>query len=264
MAIMDSLLGWLLYLDPALGIIIISLILSLIITFAIKFLTDQNLMKDMRDEMKELQKEMKDLSNNPKKLAKANTRFMETNMKYMNHSMKPTLYTFIPILLVFTWLNSHLGYYPLLPNQPFQIIASFEKPPQAENISLIVPEGVRLIEGPSFIDETKRAWLVEGGLGKHRLTLSSNNFNYSKDILITNERTYEAVEQDYRKHMFFFSSPSEGGLNKIAVGNKKILPFANVPIVKEIPWVSGWSWFGAYVVFSLIFSMALRRMFNIY
>ena len=78
---MDPLLGWLLYLHPALGLLIISLIISIITTLAIKFLTNQTLMKDLRNELKELQKEMKELKNNPKKMAKINEKVMETNSK---------------------------------------------------------------------------------------------------------------------------------------------------------------------------------------
>lgn len=262
--IMDSLLGWILYLDPALGIMVISFILSLIISLAIKFLTDQSLMKDLKDELKELQKEMRDLRNNPKKMSKINSRFMETNMKYMNHSMKPTLYTFIPLLFAFAWMNSNLGYYPLMPNEPFQVIAMFDKSPETFNLSLSVPEGLSVIEGPNFLEGNKRAWVLKGSEGEYNITLSSNGHEYVKTLLITTERKYSTVEQDYRKRALFFSSSSEGNLDKITLGNTKVLPFSNTPVLKEIPWVSGWSWFGAYIVFSLIFSISLRKLLNLY
>ena len=60
MGFLDVLLGWVLYLHPALGIMVISLIVSLIITLAIRVFTDQSLMKDLRAELKELQAEMKE------------------------------------------------------------------------------------------------------------------------------------------------------------------------------------------------------------
>lgn len=122
---LDPVLGWILYLDPALGILIISLLVSVIINLSIKFLTNQSLMRELKDEMKELQKQMKSLKNNPNKLSKANSRFMETNMKYMSHSMRPTLFTFLPIIVVFGWLNSHIAYYPLAPETPFEVQAFF-------------------------------------------------------------------------------------------------------------------------------------------
>ena len=59
--VFDTLLGWTLSFHPALSILILSLIVSIIITLAIKFFTDQRLMKDLKEELKELQRQMKEL-----------------------------------------------------------------------------------------------------------------------------------------------------------------------------------------------------------
>ncbi len=263
---LDPVLGWLLYIHPALAIFLISLILSILTTLTIKFLTNQKLMKQMRIEQKDLQKEMKEHRNNPKKLTKINSRFMEINMSYMSHSMKPTLYTFIPILLVFGWLNSHLGYYPLMPNQEFTLTAVFDK--KADDLVRIkLPEGVYLAEEEYTEKEVQSevSWNLFGeSSGEYMLYLDYKEREYPKEIIITEKREYAPVEKDFRKNFLLFSTSEENGLNKILISNPKVVPFEDVPILKDIPWVGTWSWFGVYIAFSLIFSMVLRKVFDVY
>ena len=105
------------FLDPVLGpimnipspwnLLLISFILTAIITLFYKFLTDQKLMKQLKDEMKEFQKEIKGLQNDPKKMMEVQKQAFEKNMKYMLQSMKPTLFTFIPLIVIFSWLRNY-------------------------------------------------------------------------------------------------------------------------------------------------------------
>ncbi|MFH1972869.1 MAG: EMC3/TMCO1 family protein [archaeon] len=105
------------FLDPVLGpvmsipspwnLLLISFILTTIITLIYKFVTDQKMMKELKDEMKAFQKEMKELKDNPSKMMEVQKKAMEKNMKYMMHSLKPTLITFIPIIFIFGWLRSY-------------------------------------------------------------------------------------------------------------------------------------------------------------
>ncbi len=262
--LLDNFLFWLLNIHPAVSIFLISLLVSILITFSIKLFTDQRLMKDLRNEMNELQKELKALKNNPKQMSKINSRFMETNMKYMSHSMRPTLFTFIPLILVFGWLNSHLGYAPILPNERFTISAHFEKGIQGI-LSLKPPVGVNVESNlDQDIINDQASWSMSAKEGEYLFNISFKNKTYSKDVIIGTDKLYAPVEKGFKKNVLFFSSPEENGLNKITVSNKQILIFSDVPVLKDIPWVSTWTWFGGYILFSLIFSMAFRKMFNVY
>ena len=123
--LLNPVFGPLLNLSPFWVVTIISALVSLIITVIYKFSTNQNLMKQLKDEMKELQKEMKELKNDPKKMMEVQTKAMQTNSKYMMQSMKSTLITFIPIILIFGWMNANIAYEPILPGQEFTINALF-------------------------------------------------------------------------------------------------------------------------------------------
>jgi hypothetical protein len=197
-------------------------------------------------------------------MAKINERFMETNMKYMSHSMRPTLFTFIPLILVFSWMNSSLGYASIMPGEKFTLTAQFEKGTQGE-ITLAYPQGITS-DGKATQDIVNDAaiWSMTAKEGNYLLNVSFKNKTYAKDLIVTANKTYAPVDKDLKKHFLFFSSPGENGLNKLSLSNKKILIFADVPIIKDIPWISTWTWFGGYILFSLIFSMSFRKVFKIY
>jgi len=262
---MDPVLGWLLYLHPALGMMVISLIIALTTTFAIKLLTNQSLMKDLKDELNELQKQMKELKNNPKKMAKINEKVMATNGKYMSHSMRPTFFTLIPILLVFGWLSSHIGYYPLWPDHNFEFTAVFEDEARGE-VELILPEEIKLMEGElnREILRNEVTWILSGYEGDYSIDLKRNNKTYSKRVLITKEREYAPVEKSFRKKILFISTKEENGLNSVKLSNQEIKPFSDVLILKSLPLISKFNWFWTYFLFSLIFSMSLRKILKVY
>ncbi|MFH0874350.1 MAG: EMC3/TMCO1 family protein [archaeon] len=250
MNILDTVLGPLLTINPLLSIIIISFILSLLITIAYKFLTNQSLMKDLRDEQNSLQKKLKELKNHPEKAMKVQSEMMEINMKYMTHSMRPTLVTFIPIILIFGWLNANMAYYPLYPNMPFEVNAQM-KDGTIGNVNLILPQGL------SFAGESKERqelinnkamWFLKGPTGEYNLTFSYNEMTVSKKILVTDIRKYYAPEENFKNSYF----------KQVTIGNLKVKPFDGIPLI------GGWGWLGAYIIFSLIFSMGLRRLMKLY
>src|SRR3989338_6086761 len=125
-SIFNPILFPVLRLHPFLAIVIISFVLSLLMTIAYKYLTNQSLMKSMKDEIKELQNETKTLRDNPKQMMTVQKKAMETNMKYFMQSLKPTLITFIPIILIFSWLNAHMGYLPIVKDTEFSVAFEFD------------------------------------------------------------------------------------------------------------------------------------------
>ena len=88
-------------------ILVISLFLTLVTTLIYKYVTDQELMKTLKDDMKAMQAEMKTLKDHPEKMMAVQKQAMQKNMKYMMQSFKPMLITFIPVVFIFGWLNRH-------------------------------------------------------------------------------------------------------------------------------------------------------------
>lgn len=104
---LDPVLGPLMSIPAPWNVLLLSFIITLVMTLLYKFLTDQKLMKELKDDMKAMQNEMKLLKDNPEKMMEVQKKAMEKNMKYLVQSLKPTLVTFIPILIIFAWLRAY-------------------------------------------------------------------------------------------------------------------------------------------------------------
>jgi uncharacterized membrane protein (DUF106 family) len=247
--ILDTLFNPILALPPVVGILIVSILVSVITLLAYKFLTNQTLMKQLRDEINEFQKEAKELRNHPEKAMKVQTEMMETNSKYMMESMKPTLFTFIPILIIFAWLNTHMAYYPLQPGMPFEVSLQYKAGTVGE-AKLTLPEGMSTEdETVKKILNNKVTWVVSGKSGTYNMTFESPGIKVDKDVLITTQKTYAPPVKAIK------NLP----LTQIAVGNERVHPFGGLSL---FGWQPGW--LGTYVIFSLFFSITLRKLFKIY
>ena len=141
---LDPVLGPLFHLPPLLGLLVFSFFISLLITVIYKYTTDQNLMKQLKDEIKEFQKEMKQLKDNPQEVMRLQKDAMKTNLKYMSMSMKSTLITFIPIIFIFGWMSTHLAFEPIEQGTQFSTTVHFTYPVAGGQVTLRVPDGISI------------------------------------------------------------------------------------------------------------------------
>ncbi len=263
-SLLDPFLSPLLNLDPLLSIIIISFIISLSITLAYRKLTDQDLMKDLKGEIKELQKEMKTLKDKPEQMMKVQKQAMDTNLKYMMHSLKPTLYTLLPILLIFGWLNSHMAFFPIVEDQQFTSTVEFQENVDG-SITIILPNGVSLVSGSltQEIAANKAEWALIGEKGEYILEYEFDGNTYGRELIITGSKS----ERKYAPPEVTSSNNPElrdSGIEKIVLSNERIKPLENIPIIGSIPWISNFGWLGTYILFSIIFSISLRKIMKVY
>jgi uncharacterized membrane protein (DUF106 family) len=225
------------------SILIIALFVALIITFVYKWMTDQHLMKSLKAEIKEFQQKMKEFKHDPKKVMEIQKRAMETNMKYMMHSMKPTLITFIPIIIIFGWLNANLAYMPIMPDQEFTTTALFDKGTMGE-IKIIPPEGIDLVSNATQeIVDNQAEWTLKGISGNYLLEYEFNSESHTKELLIA-EKGYEKPVKNIK----------DSKLNILKINHEKVKPIPGVPL----------GWLGTYIIFSIIFSMSLRKIMKLH
>jgi len=230
---------------------ILSTGISLIITIVYKLMTDQNLMKQLKDEMKELQNEMKELRNNPEQMMEVQRKAMQTNSKYMMQSMKSTLITFIPIILIFGWMNANIAYEPLTPNIEFTLDAAFNN--AHGKIKLEAPNGITVLGNDTQeIVNNKATWILKGDEGEYTLNLTANHVRENKDLLITNEQAYKEPLKTFRNSIL--------KLKTIQINHdpKTVLPMD----VNLLGYRGGW--LGTYIIISILTSMLLRKLLKVY
>lgn len=232
----------LLQINPLILIGIFSLIISLLINLIYKFTTNQELMKKLKEEIKESQQEMKKLRDNPKKMTEVQKKAMEKNLVYMKHSFKPTLYTFIPLILIFSWFNGHLAYAPLLPNQTFNVVVYSDYHVNLSTVpELEIVNEEKIKEGSVFT--------LKGEAGYYTMWYDADGDRVSQDIMITEK-------QEYEKPLVKFKNSK---IKSAEVSHEKLMPFGDFSLF-------GWhpGWVGTYIIFSLVFSMFLRKIMKIY
>lgn len=227
-------------------IIILSFMISLIIIIITKYMTNQTLMKNLKEEIKSYQKQIKDLKNDPSKAMELQKRAMEVNMKYMVHSLKPTLITFIPIIFIFGWMSSTFAYEGIKPGQEFLVTVFFEKDASG-NIEINVPEEIKVVDDKiKKIEDSRASWKLKGSEGEHSLGFIYGNEEQQHSILISNSNKYLNPV-----------TKTNGAVKSIQTAYKK-------RIVMPIGYKDWFGWLGTYILSSLAFTMALRKIMKVY
>jgi uncharacterized membrane protein (DUF106 family) len=97
--------------NPALTVLIIAFIVSLITTVANKYLVDQDALNERQKAMSDFNKELREAQKNGdgKKVAELQAKqadMMKDQTAMMTDQFKPMIVTFVPIILIFFWMRS--------------------------------------------------------------------------------------------------------------------------------------------------------------
>jgi len=244
--LLDPIFTPLLKMNSLLAIILVSALVSFIVTLAYKLATDQNMMKQLKSEMKDYQKQMRspELRKEPDKLMQMQKKAMEVNAKYMKHSFKSTLFTIIPIIIIFSWMSAHFAFFPIVPGAEFTLTAHFS-PGAKGNATLELPEGISTPQPEQEIEDNAASWSLSGDKGEYLATVVYGDKGYDKEILI-DEYLYKAPSKTFKNE----------AVTSITLSNKE----------RKIFNLLGWKlgWLGTYIIFSIIFSIVIRKIMKVY
>lgn len=235
---------------PFWGIFILSLIISVIVTVIYKYTTNQELMKRLKDEQKSYSQKLKELRSNPEEMMKVQKEAMKVNMEYMKLSFKPTLITMLPILLIFGWMAGHLSYEPIYPGETYSVTAMF-KAGVTGNAELVADAKTTLVDAAvQPINNSRVTWKLNSAEGEHLLTVKTGNSSQDKKVLIAKELNYAEAVSLYQ----------HSDLEKVQINYNELRPLG--PTFSIWSWQPGW--ISIYIIFSLVFSLALRKAFKLY
>ncbi len=244
---LNIIFGPVLGLPPALAVITMSLIVSLIIILITKYTTNQSEMKRLKDEMKEHQARLKEARGNPQKAMELQKKAMEANMQYMMHSFKPTLITFIPIIFIFGWMSSVFAFESIQPQEQFTVTVILEEHAEGQ-VEIQVPKGVTIIgEKKKMLESSQATWNLKGTEGQHTISFDYNGDKQQIDVLVTNTNRYLEQKKQIK------NSPFEA----LQINYKK-------KVVLPIGYKNWFGWLGTYIIFSIVFTMVLRKIMKVY
>tara|TARA_B100000315_G_scaffold55255_1_gene49452 strand:+ start:14395 stop:15027 length:633 start_codon:yes stop_codon:yes gene_type:complete len=210
-------------------------------------MTDQNLMKKLREDMKENQKQMKEARSDQAKVMELQKKHGRLAMEQFKNSIKPTFVTIIPFILIFGWMSSTFAYENINPQEEFTVSVLFQKNTVGE-VEIIVIEGIEVIgESIQKIENNLATWTVKGQEGEHILEFDYKGSKQQKSVLITNEPNY----LDPMKNI------KNSAMKTIQINNKKL-------IILPIGFRDWLGWLGTYIITLTIFSMTLRKVLKIY
>ncbi len=242
----NSIFGPVLKLSQPWPILIISLVITFFITLVYKFMTDQEMMKKLKEEVKKLQADIKQFKEDPKKMLEIQKEMMEKQFKIMSHSIKPTFITLIPIIIIFGWLSSTMAYYPITPGEEFNTTINFVEGTGGE-VTIVVPDGIEVIGNKTkAIVNDKVSWKLKGEEGEWTLEYRYNDKPYTIDILINNNYGYKDPIKKFKNSV----------VKSIEIGYKKIV------VLNLFGWKIGW--LGSYIIFSIVISILLRKLMRLY
>jgi len=264
--VLDFILRPLLNLGHLWFLFIISFIISIGLIIVTKYLTDQKLMKELKDSIKKYQDEAKLNKSNPKKMMEIQRKTMELNLQYMKHSFKPTLYSFIPIIILFGWMSANIAYLPIKEGSNFNVSIIFEKNFNGD-VTIDVPENIELLaKKTQKTVNGKISWeLSSRKEGDYELNFDINDEILTKKVLITKYLKYAPIDKREKNFIDYIYGSKEGYLDRrskaiqVILSNKSVKPLGDISI---FGWKPGW--LGIYIIFSLIFTMILRKMLKVY
>ncbi len=244
-AILNFLLGWLTHFHPTLALFIFAFIVALITTLAFKYFSDQKEMKRLKSEMKELRTEMKHQRSDPKKMMATQKKLLKLQGQYNKHMWKVNLYTIIPIIILFSWLNSHFSYFPLEPNEPFNVTLIFDSNKSIEDVEVQYPkEFVLLNNTPINASSQELFYTFKADKGRYNISVIYNNQTYYKEIIVTDQQEFAEISK------------------RIKGSSLKEIKLSNKPM--KINFGINLHWIFAYIIFSMIISPILRKLFKVY
>lgn len=247
--IFNPLLGPLLNWSPFWGIFFLSLVISFIIILAYKYFSNQSEMKRLKEEQKEYQKKFKELKDKPEEMIKLQKEAMGKNFEYMKHSFKPTLITMLPILLIFGWMTAHLSFEPIYPGETYSVTAFFKEEIAGE-AKIIVDNETQLFSPEVQKADKSITWNMKSSEGERFFTVKLGEQEQTKKVLISKQLDTEPAMNLY----------DHSDITQIKINYNKLRPLG--PTFSLFGWQPGW--LGLYIIFSLLFSLLLRKVFNIY
>lgn len=273
-AILTPLFDGLLYpfraVHPIVGVIFVALVAAIFMLVVFKRTSDQRALAYAKRKIQGFLFEIRLFNDDPRAILRAQSEIFWNALGYLKLSLVPMVWILPPLLLAIAQLQSHYGYQAPKPGETFVVEARLTEA-AATALGLRRPNAVLqsngdglAVQSPAVWMPTERrlAWRV--GLhspGNYELTLSLDGAKATK--------SFDARPQIVRRSPLKVRS---GWLDQLLYPAESLLPgdgpFLSVGVSLQEAEVSipglGWNihWTTVFLIFSLVFALALKGTFR--
>lgn len=246
---------------PLLSMIIISLFVAFLTTLIYRYATDQQKMKSLKSSMKRYRKKISKVKDDPDKAMKLQKEMMKLNGDYMKNSFKSMIFTIVPVMLFLGWFAAHFAFNPILPGEEFNITVDIREGVSG-SVELFAPDALSVDDDfvKNISGSNRIVWtgISSGEPGEYDLSVIHNGTGEEKffSVIITERQSYATP-----KHVF--EEDESRAFSSISIGMDKLLMFEDVPVLGSLPLIKKAGWLGAYILFSIIFTSILRKLFDV-
>lgn len=244
LSFLDPILQPLILLNPIIGLVFVCVIIAVFQTLVTKYSTDQIVVKHVRAEIKKLQKQLSEHKSQPDKLMEIQTKMMELNGQILKQQIKPMFISMIPMLLVVGWIFTHLTHMPLELNEPVEIsvhvkdVTEVMLATNASQVTIVSNTTQKVVDGVASFTIQANSYgtyplTFRAGEATTNVTVIFDDFKYSRPDAVLKDKPFTKLQ--------------------VGLKPRKILSFGSF-------YING---FWAYILFSIVFSLIFRKVFDV-
>ena len=283
-AMMDYVLGWLLYLPRDVAMIGVAVIASVIVVFPRKWVTDQDWLKRADDDQKRLKELKKAAAKKKDKEAvqRHKATISQVQLRAIKYEGKPLLIMLIAMVLIAMWCFGRMGFNPPQGGEAVEVKLHVPSSEIGEIGHLVPVDGIESVDG--WVQKAKRDTLPEKVGFWDVYVDKAAKFMKIADPPVEGVVTWrivpEAGEEPYKMRIVFDGNVYE---RELIVGQKHyalplvmhsppdLMPASEVVMTPRklfgvIGGFGAWfpPWLVAYLIIALPLVSILKRIFKIY
>jgi len=268
--VFDGVLGLFAGLDPAYGLLVISVVTGVLMLSVFRFTSDQKGIKRAKNLVKAHFLAIRLYKDDISQMFSTMKNIIVSNLLYMSKSVKPMLFMLVPVGLVLIQLESRYEHRPFKVGESTVITVRQHVSGDANSasldalskISLKVPAGIK-IETPALRipGEAEVSWRIKMEQeGSFDLQINDDGREFQKRVYVSNALTALSPSKDRKSFSASLFSPAEPSLPADAPVESIMLTYPKRDLSL---WGFGFHWLIGFFVLSLIAGFALKGVFKV-
>ena len=262
--IFDALLAPFRSLPPLVGLLVVSVVVSILMLLVFKKTSNQARLESVKRQIHACLFELRLFSDDLPAILRAQGEILKHNLRYLGLSLVPMLVMLVPLVLVIAQLQFHYGYRGLRPSEEFLFKVQLKegRADARPAAALEVPGGVAVLTPPVWIpSERELAWRLRAErTGDYELKLRLDGQEYAKSAQVSEgvrRRSPVRLAPGLLNQLLYPAEdplPGDSPVSAITVGYAE----DDVPVL-------GWAvnWLVLFFILSVAFAFALRKRLGV-